>query len=114
VRVGPAGAVEVRGADEQLGAGNGEGGAEVAAVLAHGETADRAVERGVARADRRRHDGAEEKARDGADEEARDERGDPASQLVARGIRGRHPQCFSFATASFISGTALKRSATRP
>ncbi len=105
VRVGRAGAVEVRGADQQAVADREERLSEVAAVLGDREPADRTEQRGV---------GGVDGARRNREMEDRDERGEESPAPVAGGRGGVGPQCFSLATASFISGTALKRSATRP
>jgi hypothetical protein len=113
VRVRVAG-TEVRRADDEPRADGAERPAEAAAVLGDREPANRPVEgRGAGVRGRRRRD--EEKSRDECDAEAPQlvamERADT---IVAMPDRRRGDQCFSLATASFISGTALKRSATRP
>jgi hypothetical protein len=110
---GTAGRAEVRRADEEPRTDRGERGAELAAVFRDREAADRPVERG--REGRRVGAGRGYRERDA--KRQRRKRGARGAETPARAAsreRRRDPQCFSFATASFISGTALKRSATRP
>jgi hypothetical protein len=104
VRVRRAVPVEVRRADDQSITDRSESPSEMAAIRGYGETTNGAEQGSFGTAGRRR----------GGEAKRRDERGDESPAPVAEGRGGVGPQCFSFATASFISGTALNRSATRP